>query len=76
MGFPNLPIQKFVEPPKKFPANANIKQNQGSMPFARKKARINSELNGKIVAAKKEAKNKPNKPREVKSKMYIFFKDR
>lgn len=29
-----------------------------------------------MVAAKKEAKNKPNRPKDVKSKMYIFFKDR
>ena len=74
IGLPNLPIQKFVEPPKKLPDNAIVKHSHGSIPFDRKKARINSELKGKIVAAKNEAKNKPNKPKVVKSKMYNFFK--
>ena len=76
MGFPNLPIQKLVDPPKKLPNNASVKQSHGSIPFVRKKTRIISELKGKIVAAKNEAKNKPTKPSEVKSKIYNFFKDR
>ena len=63
-------------PPNTLPDNAIAKQSQGFIPLVRKKARIISELKGKMVAAKNEAKNKPNKPRDVKSKIYFFFKDR
>ena len=75
-GFPILPIQKLVAPPNTFPVRASVKHNQGFIPCVRKKTRIISELKGKIVAAKNEAKNKPTKPSEVKSKIYNFFKDR
>ena len=76
IGFPILPIQKLVAPPNTFPVKAIVKHNHGFIPCERKKASTISELNGKIVAAKNEAKNKPTKPNEVKSKIYNFFKDR
>ena len=76
IGFPILPIQKLVAPPNTLPVKASVKHNHGFIPCVRKKTRIISELNGKIVAAKNEAKNKPTKPKEVKSKIYNFFKDR